>query len=304
MNANDEVAKEKLRKLRRWGIMVLTNTVRVMVTCMTLHLDVSAEKPGRSNGGRFCDEWAAVWDQLHVANVWGCAYGLRDATCGLLVEKFWKVCFTDKRFAETMARRCSSKLDGHEHVFGELNVKYPRDLCMGYAKFVVRKENMARDIVNMSMLALEVQTDDSVFLNGVTDDFKLPDNVAEKEAEQVSLRLQRIHRNSGHPANRVLAALLRRKGAKEWVQKMVLHIKRETCDQWARKPMQPVMDPTEPPQPLDSIAVDGLDWIHPVSRERARGTIYVDDGSAKTKTIIHKVAPEGSTVGNTSGEEA
>ena len=116
--------------------------------------------------------------------------------------------------------------------------------------------------------------------------------------------LHKLHKNLGHPSGRVLQKLLLRKGTQPWVAKLALHLVCDVCKQWDRKPMHPIVDPHDPALPLDSIAMDGFDWVHPISLERVRGTLFVDDGSGKTKSVIHKVTANRGATGNTSKEEA
>ena len=49
----------------------------------------------------------------------------------------------------------------------------------------------------------------------------------EKEIQKAHHDLQRIHANSGHPGNRVLASRLQQDGAPKWIVKLALEVK---CD--------------------------------------------------------------------------
>ena len=45
--------------------------------------------------------------------------------------------------------------------------------------------------------------------------------------------------------------------------------------------------------------MDGFDWMHPLDGSRTRGTLLVDEGSAKVVPRVHLTQPDGGACGST-----
>ena len=131
------------------------------------------------------------------------------------MKKPWRIISTDRRMPDVINKRCSNRRgaeDNHWHAKCEggsrtsSSASYPPALCQVWARLILSEDIEDIKILYQAMVNTEDAEDDG---EGRDQDRDRSFEEAERQS------LFRLHRDLGHCQNKVLAKILRAKGAEQ-----------------------------------------------------------------------------------------
>lgn len=278
----DRGVSERFRRGKR----IQENIARILSECCRIRgaeVDLIQTNNDASWG---LDCMSALASQLFGTKVHGCAYGDRDGE-GRLVRRCWRVLSTDARVPGRLNKTCTNKVGGcHNHKHGssaDVELFIPKMLARGWARLVFHQKNWSSFLVEAH----------AAVRAGMEDETPAPKTTESMTKEELTA-LWRLHRDLGHPSNKVLARILRSQGARDAVVSGALNFDGHACGSGVMPKAVGKVAGAHIPQPLDVIGRDGWEWEHPKqNRQKYTMTLATDEGSGPTQVTNH-----GKTKGN------
>ena len=133
-----------------------------------------------------------------------------------------------------------------------------------------------RYAASLVMEAAFAGDEDDIDVDNKEQDTDMADSpVIDQQTKNLVLKsLLHIHSNMNHLNNRALVAFLRKRGTQPWVLKLAADLKCDICDQWKKRNPLPVAS-GKVSEPLETLQMDGIDWIHPLNETRSRGLFWL-----------------------------
>ena len=310
LNQKSDEQTANLKKKIAWGTKVMNNMIEVGLHALRQNCEISLEQPANATSWRSVQSLMNLRKQLYEVTTAGCAWGMRDSETGQAVYKNWRFLVSNQRAAEALEKKCPRD-HAHHQLEGTRRVaesaKYPEALCRALSREVLAHTLVTGIAAGVSeiegvmeeLAACYVEEAEALTIEKVDEKDDPPDELR----KSVRLKLHRLHAQLGHPGTRAFTEFLRRRQAPRWVQREAEELKCAACERFQKQPMHPTAS-GRLADPLDVLVMDGFDWVHPLNGTRARGSLLVDEGSAKTVVRVHATQRDGGGCGNTNADEA
>ena len=158
---------------------------------------------------------------LHVATLDGCMMGVKAPDTGEPMRKQWRIVTTSLEMKRRLSIRCDKS---HHHVecIGHDRPRqsgfYPARMCKTIAQVVMEMMSLAK-------------MEDQGWALGLQDEPCLSPKLSDGDRKKAEALVHRLHVRAGHPSNRLLANVLRARGAHQEVIKIAMDHRCADCQE-------------------------------------------------------------------------
>ena len=242
---------------------------------------------------------------LFTARLDGCMVNVTDDE-GNLMRKPWTIKTTDEELAKILSRKCNHTYK-HQECVGKNRAEksgfYPKPMCELIAKHLLG--NHWGQAGGIFPVLPGTPEDEEQKKDNLDDPAakkpKLEPPLTEKERKEAFRVVHKLHKRSGHPSNRALAACLQRRGAHPEVVKIAAEHRCNECQELHLPTPSQGLNLQKSEVLWETMTMDGIDMK--VDGMMVHGIVMMDEAShfAVIAEIFRRQLDEGR---NTTGQEA